>query len=402
MIVPSQLLSPVYKRRFRTADMQNRSSPDESICVSFPARPLYSNIKDVADSILANRIQHIVVMTGAGISTSAGIPDFRSPGTGLYANLDSLDLPDAEDVFDISYFRENPVPFYTLAKELNPGKFHPTVSHCFINLLNEKALLSMLFTQNIDCLERKAGIPNEKIVEAHGSFATQSCIDCKTQFPDDLMQTAIENGKAPYCLTPQCNGLVKPDIVFFGESLPLSFFLNRASISQADLVIVMGTSLSVQPFASLPAGAGMEIPRVLINNAVVGDFGSRPNDVMILGDCDAGVLELAEALGWVDELKSIWFSVSGIFKEKEAANLQKKKAAMTKDELLHAEIQKLTDEIDTSLKGSRKHADSTYKLLELTSISNDIACTDVTHESKGDEIATATATASSEYLDEDP
>jgi NAD-dependent histone deacetylase SIR2 len=112
--------------------------------------------------------KRVVVMTGAGISTSAGIPDFRSPETGLYANLARLDLPYAEAVFDISYFRNNPEPFYVLAKELYPGKFNPTVAHAFIALLEEKYMLQMLFTQNIDCLERKAGVPDEKIVEAHG------------------------------------------------------------------------------------------------------------------------------------------------------------------------------------------------------------------------------------------
>lgn len=109
--------------------------------------------------------------TGAGISTSAGIPDFRSPETGLYANLSRLNLPYAEAVFDITYFRTNPEPFYTLAQELYPGKFRPTITHSFIALLEKKGLLLKLFTQNIDCLEREAGVPDDKIIEAHGSFA---------------------------------------------------------------------------------------------------------------------------------------------------------------------------------------------------------------------------------------
>src|SRR6266496_3375033 len=102
--------------------------------------------------------------TGAGVSTSAGIPDFRSPDTGLYANLARLNLPFAEAVFDISYFRNNPLPFYTLAQELYPGKYRPTITHSFIRLLQDKGHLLKLFTQNIDCLEREAGVHDEYIV----------------------------------------------------------------------------------------------------------------------------------------------------------------------------------------------------------------------------------------------
>lgn len=112
-----------------------------------------------------------LVKTGAGISTSAGIPDFRSPETGLYANLERLNLPHPEAVFELSFFRENPLPFYTLAQELYPGKYRPTITHSFIHLLHKKGLLLKLFTQNIDCLEREAGVPGDKIIEAHGSFA---------------------------------------------------------------------------------------------------------------------------------------------------------------------------------------------------------------------------------------
>lgn len=74
-------------------------------------------------------------------------------------------------MFELSFFRENPLPFYTLAQELYPGKYRPTVTHSFINLLHEKGLLLKVFSQNIDCLEREAGVPGDKIIEAHGSFA---------------------------------------------------------------------------------------------------------------------------------------------------------------------------------------------------------------------------------------
>lgn len=290
--------------------------------------------------------------TGAGISTAAGIPDFRSPDTGLYANLARLNLPYAEAVFDISYFRNNPDPFYALAHELYPGKYRPTISHSFVRLLSDKRLLLKLFTQNIDCLEREAGVPGEKIVEAHGSFARQSCIDCKTPYPDDLMKKAIHNKEVPHCLTPQCNGLVKPEIVFFGEQLPGEFHRNRTLPAAADLCIVMGTSLSVQPFASLPGFCAEGTPRLLINLERVGGLGSRPDDVLLLGDCDTGVRRLASALGWLDELEALWEQTNP---RKDQQQQQQDSPKKTRDEALEEEVDKLTEEVDKSLKISRDH-----------------------------------------------
>ncbi|KAI6711636.1 hypothetical protein JHW43_005848 [Diplocarpon mali] len=351
---------------------------------SLPPRTLSSrSVSAVAEFIRTGRPKSIVVMTGAGISTSAGIPDFRSPDTGLYANLARLDLPHPEAVFDISFFRENPSPFYVLAKELYPGKFYPTVSHSFISLLGEKKMLKMLFTQNIDCLERQAGVPEDKIIEAHGSFATQRCIECKTEYPDDEMKVAVEKGDVPHCMVPQCNGLVKPDIVFFGEALPESFHSNRDVPVMADLVIVMGTSLSVHPFASLPSQARDGVPRVLINKEVVGDFGSRPDDVVILGDCDEGVRKLADALGWREELEKMWLEVAGNAKEDEAERLRDLRTGMTKDELLEAEIEKLTAGVDETLKVHKEHEAWVKKVLDQTAEKRSSSSSPEAEKSKG-------------------
>ena len=288
--------------------------------------------------------------TGAGISTSAGIPDFRSPDTGLYANLARLDLPYAEAVFDINYFRNNPLPFYTLAHELYPGKYRPTIAHSFIRLLSDKGLLLKLFTQNIDCLEREAGVPEKHIVEAHGSFAKQQCIECHTLYPDDLMKEAIETRTVPHCITPQCNGLVKPMIVFFGEALPLEFARNRSLPSEADLCIVMGTSLSVQPFASLPDCCAEGCPRLLLNKERAGSLGCRSDDVLLLGDCDDGARKLADALGWLDELEEMWKATNPRSALDTLAPVKK-----SKDEALEDEIAKLTKDVDASLKMSDDH-----------------------------------------------
>lgn len=198
-----------------------------------------------------------------------------------------------------------------LAKELYPGNYSPTISHVFIALLAKKGLLRMLFTQNIDCLEREAGVPGDHIVEAHGSFATQRCIDCKKEFPDDLMKEHVLQGDVPRCADKKCGGLVKPDIVFFGEQLPPAFFNNRHVPGQADLILIMGTSLTVQPFASLPDLTKDDTPRVLFNMERVGTLGTRPDDILALGDCDSNVRKLADELGWRDELEDLWRCVVG-------------------------------------------------------------------------------------------
>ncbi|KDN70778.1 putative Sir2 family protein [Colletotrichum sublineola] len=301
-------------------------------------------LEAVAEYIKSGNVKKVAVMTGAGISTAAGIPDFRSPGTGLYANLARLNLPYAEAVFDISYFRKHPEPFYYLAKELYPGKFYPTVSHAFIALLAKKDLLQMNFTQNIDCLERRAGVPDDKIIEAHGSFATQRCIECGAAFPADRMQKHVQNEVVPKCDT--CGGLVKPDIVFFGEALPESFRNNTHLPAMADLIIVLGTSLSVYPFAGLAEASRSGIPRLLLNRERVGQMGRRSDDVVELGACDAGVRKLANLLGWGDELEDLWRSIVG---EKEAAR-QLASAANEGEADLEEEIRRVTEGVDTALK----------------------------------------------------
>lgn len=303
-------------------------------------------------------IKQPFTQTGAGISTSAGIPDFRSPDTGLYANLARLNLPHAEAVFEIDYFRQNPLPFYTLAQELYPGRYRPTITHSFIKLLHNKGLLLKAFTQNIDCLERQAGVPDELIIEAHGSFARQSCIECRRPYPHDLMLDAIHNKTVPRCQT--CHGLVKPEIVFFGEALPAAFHENKQLPAAADLAIVMGTSLSVFPFASLPSFCRPDCPRVLINSEQVGNLGSRPDDVLVLEDCDSGVRKLAKACGWLEELESLWAETAreGQYQPQPAQNEGESKKS--RDERLQDEVDKLTREVEATL----KMADSQHQWLD--------------------------------------
>ncbi|KAJ3073841.1 NAD-dependent protein deacetylase sirtuin-2 [Podochytrium sp. JEL0797] len=277
-----------------------------------------SSIEAFADFVQENKCHKILVLSGSGISTSAGIPDFRTPGVGLYSNLEKYNLPTPEAIFDIDFFRRNPKPFFLLAKELFPGNFKPTLSHHFIKLLSDKNLLLRNFTQNIDNLERLAGIPESHLVDAHGSFESATCAGhfspafgskhpparfhagCDRTFTKQWLQQRVFANEIPTC--PDCNGLVKPTLTFFGEPLPPKFGTHLDDFETADALIVMGSSLKVLPFGGLPAMV-RNVPRLLINHEVVGDFevgGGR--DAVYLGECDEGCLRLAELWGMKDEL----------------------------------------------------------------------------------------------------
>eukprot|EP01132_Coremiostelium_polycephalum_P004519 gene4519-5634_t len=270
------------------------------------------NLNGIANHINSGKCKNIIVMTGAGISVAAGIPDFRSPKTGLYDNLARFKLPYKEAIFSIDYFQENPKPFFVLAKELYPGQFNPTPVHLFIRLLHEKGILLRNYTQNIDTLERVAGLPESQLVEAHGSFGTSSCTKCRTKQDPEQIRTTIFNDEIPLCNL--CSGIVKPDIVFFGESLPSRFSqLVREDFPKCDLLIVIGTSLKVQPFASL-INFATNIPRLLINFEEVGEnsyggfrFSDPSNqlDVKWIGDCQVGITEFAKLLNWDQELENL-------------------------------------------------------------------------------------------------
>ena len=139
------------------------------------------DIDGIVNYIQEKKVKNIIVMTGAGISTSAGIPDFRSKTFGLYDRLKEYNLPFPEAIFSIKYFLEKPEAFYAVAKELFGGdkQFEPTPAHHFIRLLNDKGILLRHYTQNVDELETAAGVDAEKNVHAHGTIQTSTCLECK-------------------------------------------------------------------------------------------------------------------------------------------------------------------------------------------------------------------------------
>ncbi|XP_018621204.1 NAD-dependent protein deacetylase sirtuin-3, mitochondrial isoform X1 [Scleropages formosus] len=264
------------------------------------------SLQGIARGIKEGEYKKVVVMVGAGISTPSGIPDFRSPGSGLYDNLQQYKLPYAEAIFEINYFHYNPQPFFALAKELYPGNYQPNLTHYFIRLLYDKGQLLRLYTQNIDGLERRAGIPPSKLVEAHGTFATATCTVCRKEYPGEDLRADIMASAIPKCST--CKGIIKPDIVFFGEELPQQFLMYLTDFPMADLLIIMGTSLEVEPFASLAGAVRGSVPRLLFNRDAVGPFAHsslRHNDVAELGDVVSGVQKLVDAMGWTKELQAL-------------------------------------------------------------------------------------------------
>lgn len=278
------------------------------------------DIEGIAKHIAEHEVSRIVVMCGAGISTSAGIPDFRTPGSGLYDNLQKYDLPRPESIFELAYFQERPSAFYELAKEMWPGQYEPTPCHYFIRLLHEKGILHRCYSQNIDSLERQAGLPAEKLIAAHGNFDTAHVINTEEEVDIQELKAAVEEGKAGWeALREKYGGLVKPRIVFFGESLPDRFTeLHESDLRNCDLLIVMGTSLVVHPFAGLVSLAAPRAPRLLINREPAGDYRSLNRgfrfelaesqnwrDAFHRADCDAGSRALAAALGWEADLDAL-------------------------------------------------------------------------------------------------
>ncbi len=198
---------------------------------------------------LLRKARHTVVLTGAGISTPSGIPDFRSEGTGLWSRDEPL------EVASLSTFRTHPERFYAWFRPLARQIFEaqPNQAHVALAQLEHRGLLKAIATQNIDMLHHKAGSTN--IIEMHGTLATLSCTQC-FQKVDSLpyLKPFVDEGKMPLC--PRCGAVLKPDVILFGEQLPQKAWFDAQRASRAcDLMIVAGSSLEVMPVASLPMQA---------------------------------------------------------------------------------------------------------------------------------------------------
>lgn len=271
--------------------------------------PLFDSFDIEGAAKLIEKSKNIIVLTGAGISVAAGIPDFRSPKTGLYSRLKKYKLPTPESIFTLKYYKRKPEPFTMLASELFPSNKHkPTKVHQFIKLLEDKKMLKRNYTQNIDCLERKVGLSDKVLVECHGSFASATCLKCEAEYTQEYMKKIYDKKEVPYC-TECLKGLIKPDIVFFGESLYRKYYVAAHSndFDVCDLMIIIGTSLKVAPVSTLIDKVHYTCPRILINKEKVYNsnwlgqgfhFDEQFRDCFLEGDCQKIIESLCKELKW--------------------------------------------------------------------------------------------------------
>jgi NAD-dependent deacetylase len=187
-----------------------------------------------------------VALTGAGISVPSGIPDFRSPGTGLWEKVDPM------EVAHIDVFHRDPRRFWSYYRPrfgMLEGKL-PNGAHRALAELESRGLLEAVITQNIDRLHRKAG--SQRVVEVHGTIETSSCVRCSASYALDQVGDLFDDEGVARCL--ECRGPVKPDVVLFGELLPERAMGAAYELAErADLLLCVGSSLEVHPVASLPA-----------------------------------------------------------------------------------------------------------------------------------------------------
>ena len=300
--------------------------------------------------------KNIVVLVGAGISVSCGIPDFRSKDSGLYNTLNTkeLGLSCAEDLFCINFFQDEPRPFYAFAKNLYFPKgedvpVEPSDSHKLLAMLEKRKMLLRVYTQNIDGLEDVAGVSHKKIVYAHGSLRWATCTRCKGKVSSEKIMPFIKEGSVARCMAERkrrrvgnasnmgsptingspreplqrlskrprtasdefCGGVLKPGVTFFGETLNDNVRRSlEADREKIDALIVIGTSLSVAPISKVIEYMPPNIPRILINRTVVQpstrcsdsedeEKDLRDNyvfDACLLGFCDEVTRRLAKKM----------------------------------------------------------------------------------------------------------
>ena len=223
-----------------------------------PAPEVQRTIQQAA--ILIRSAKNAVILTGAGISTPSGLPDFRSAGSGLWTRF----LP--MEVASLSTFRRNPELFFQWLRPLASHMLMatPNPAHRAIAKLEETGFIKTVITQNIDGLHSRAG--TQHVLEIHGTLNTLSCTDCFLKVSSDkILKPYLEEGLIPRC--PNCGMYLKPDIILFEEQLPVRIWMKAEEASRTcDLMLVAGTSLDVLPSAKLPVIAAEHGAQLILVN----------------------------------------------------------------------------------------------------------------------------------------
>jgi NAD-dependent deacetylase len=238
---------------------------------------------------LLGQSRRAVALTGAGVSVPSGIPDFRTPETGLWAKVDPM------EVAHISVFERDPERFWSYYRPRFQalGDKEPNRAHEALAELERRGLIEGVITQNIDRLHRAAG--SENVIEVHGSIETSSCRECGTSFDLDAVDDLFDERGVALCSA--CGGAVKPDVVLFGEMLPVEAIERAAELAEgADLMLCVGSSLAVHPVAGLP---GLTLERG--GSVAIVTKGATPYDrdaeLKLEGEVDEELVALVAALG---------------------------------------------------------------------------------------------------------
>jgi len=220
--------------------------------------PLAESVEQAAR--LLRRSQVAVALTGAGVSTPSGIPDFRSAGSGLWENADPM------EVASLAAFRYHPERFYAWVRPLMATlhQAQPNPAHHALAELEAAGRLHLIITQNIDELHLRAG--SQRVIEIHGNVREAVCGQCHRVWPSGpSLNKFLRDGVLPHCET--CGGVLKPNVILMGEQLPMALVREAyAAARQCDVLLVAGSSLEVMPAAELPLAALTHGARLIIVN----------------------------------------------------------------------------------------------------------------------------------------
>ncbi len=238
---------------------------------------------------LLRQATHVVALTGAGVSTPSGIPDFRSARSGLWNHVDPLAIA------SIWAFHDQPEIFYRwirpIAQRLVAAR--PNPAHRALAELEQRGCLQAIVTQNVDSLHQLAG--SQRVLEIHGHVRSATCLHCANQISAEVLWSAVSRGQFPQAC-PQCGGLLKPDVVLFGEPLPYQPLCEaQREALVCDVMLVIGTSLEVMPAADLPLLAKRRGARLILVNRDRTPYDAAM-DVIIRADVAGALSQLALAV----------------------------------------------------------------------------------------------------------